>query len=78
MIDIESLKKQYEETIEKSGGYSQVITRLMMARVYFALSMRTIGGEESVEFDAKGVLGENAYLVDICTRTGIAKLRIPA
>ena len=78
MINIESLKKQYEETIEKSGGYSQVITRLMMARVYFALSMRVVRGEESVEFDSKGVLGDNAYLVDLCTRTGIAKLRIPA
>ena len=74
----DELLKQFRETIDQAGGLYQVKARFMKARIYFALASRIKKGEENVEFDARDVLGESAYLVDICTKTGISRLRIPA
>ena len=74
----DELLKQFKESIDQAGGLYQVKARFMKARIYFALASRIKKAEESVEFDARDVLGENAYLVDICTKTGISRLRIPA
>lgn len=78
MTDLDAYMKQYQDAIENAGGYIRTKGRLLEARVFLALSMRAQKDVESVSFDANGILGDNSFRIDFCTKTGIVILRIPA
>lgn len=76
-MDTEKMVQQYHEMLEKTGGYSTVMARLLEAKLYFSLSLRTKKDEESVVLSPKITIHNHVFYPDIYTETGISRLRIP-
>lgn len=76
-MDIEKLKEDHTKLIDSFGGYSAVRKRLLMQKVFVSLYFRTKRGEESINMVKGADFLDFMYSVDLYTKTGIAKLRIP-
>lgn len=77
-MDTDNLKQKYDEMIKRSGGSTTTLARLMTFKVYGSLFLRCKKDAETVIFDKRFEQDGRSFHVDICTPTGISKLRIPA
>ena len=77
-MDNELLKQKYSEMIKMSGGGLATLARLMKFKVYGSLFLRCKKNVETVIFDKRFEFEGRSLLVDLCTPTGITKLRLPA
>ena len=77
-MDIDKIKKEIDQYFESNGGYLAVLSRMSVQKVYASLYFRCKMGEESIEFAKASQFQKYNYLLELYTKTGISKLKIPA
>lgn len=78
-INKKDFLEKHNQMIERYGGYTAIIDRLLYSKVYFALGLRLNNNKgETIKHSHKECIGNRVYSFEMYFPNGISVLKIPA